>query len=123
MKAKTIFAALAIFTALSGCQPAKNTTPPDDLVGLWKTSAPKYADRSLEFTKDSIIFGGGKGNFDPHPIVNIETIREGHSILYTITHLNSEGQQYTLSFSYDPAKGGVIRFKNQKAIAWTKERR
>ena len=123
MKAKTMFAALAILTTLFGCQPTKNTTLPDELVGVWKTSAPKYAERSLEFTKGSIILGSGKGNFDPHPIANIETIREGHSILYAISHLNSEGQEYTLAFYYDPADGGVIRLKNQKTIVWKKERR
>lgn len=123
MKSKKILVALAILTTLLGCQPAKNTTLPDDLVGVWKTSAPKYSDRSLEFTKDSIIFGTGKGNVDTHPIANIETIREDNTILYTISHLNREGHEYTLSFYYDPANGGVIRLKNQKTIAWTKERR
>lgn len=123
MNPSRIFVALAILATLFACQRAKTTTLPDDLVGVWKTSAPKYAGRSLEFTKDSIIFGTGEGNLDPHPIANIETIHEGNSILYTISHLNSEGQQYILSFSYDPANGGVIRLKNQKTIAWTKERR
>ena len=121
MKLKRIFVAFAILAALFGCQSRKNTTVPDHLVGVWKTSAPKYADRNFEITKDRVIFAIGEGKVDIHPVENIEKIDKGKNILYTISYL-IEGQQYRFSLYYDPAHGGVIRFKNQKQITWRKER-
>ena len=121
MKLKTFLVAFAIFATFFACHTGKNTTVPDDLVGIWRTSAPKYADRFFEITKDSIIFAIGEGNADIHPIEDIDEIREEKNILYTISYL-IEGQQNRFSFHYDPTNDGVIRFKNQIQYAWRKDR-
>ena len=36
-------------------------TPPPELVGVWETSAPKYENRYIEITNESLIFGVGDG--------------------------------------------------------------
>jgi len=36
---------------------------------------------------------------------------------------NKEGQESKFSFYYNPTDHGVIRFKNQDQIVWTKEKK
>jgi hypothetical protein len=118
--------ALLIFTLLAaivGCQPATEKTIPDDLLGVWKTSEPKYADRFFELKKDAIIFATRENNTDTYSVASIEQTHDEGGVLYNIHYLNLEGQQYTFSIYYAPTNHGVIRFKNQKHFTWTRERR
>jgi hypothetical protein len=115
-----ILLVLALLATTLGCQAAKDKTVPNALVGVWQTSAQKYADRFFEITADTVIFAIGGGKTNSRPISEIETLREETRILYTITYLSAEAQKYRFSFYYDPANGGVIRFKNQQHIAWAK---
>ena len=46
---------------LSVCQCGKKTAVPDDLIGVWETTAPTYADRFFEIKTDEVIFGTGEG--------------------------------------------------------------
>lgn len=123
MNPTAILLAFALLATTLGCQSAKDNTVPNALVGVWKTSAQKYADRFFEITADRVIFAIGGGKTNSHPIAEIETLREETRILYTITYLSAEAKKYKFSFYYDPANGGVIRFKNQQRIAWAKEGR
>jgi len=122
-RAKKSFVAFAILMILVGCQSRESATVPDELVGTWKTSAPKYVDRSFEIRKNVIVLGIGKGNTDAHPVLNLQEARDGEAIFYTISYMNYEGRPDRFSFYYDPARGGVIRFKNQQRIEWTRAER
>ncbi len=121
MKPIPVFLAFAILTTFIGCPSAKDTSVPDDLIGVWTTAAPQYEDRFLQFTKDSIIFGTGDTSYDIHAITKIEKVHGGTPSLYTISYMNSEEQEYRFSFYYGPAHDGVITFKNQENITWKKE--
>ncbi len=123
MKPKPVFLALVILATFIGCSSEQDTTVPAGLIGVWTTAAPQYEDRFLQFTKGSIIFGIGGPSYDIHPITKIEKVHEATPSLYTISHMNPEGQEYRFSFYYNPAHDGVITFKNQEDIRWTKERR
>jgi len=123
MTPRRILIAFALLATLSGCQSEKDSTVPEHLLGVWTTPHPKYADRYFEIRNDTIIFGHGGENFELHALADIDQTQEEKFILYTITHLNHDGQRLTFAFYYDPANGGVIRFKNQREIAWTKEAR
>lgn len=122
MKSRKIFVAFAILTIFAGYQCGKNVNIPEDLIGMWKSSAPKYSECFFELTENTIILGTREKTITTHAITNIKTekISEEKSILYAISYTNQEGQKYKLSFYYDPANGGVIRFKNQQNIVWTK---
>jgi hypothetical protein len=122
MKSTRIVAALAILVSLIGCGPERTKTAPDELIGIWRTTDPKYADRFLGLTRDTISFGTGGEGFYTRSIVAVEKIREDGNTLYTIFYVDAEGE-YKFSFYYEPASGGVIRYKNQRAIAWTKQKR
>ena len=120
MNPTAILLAFALLATILGCQSAKDNTVPNALVGVWKTSAQKYSNRFFEITADQVIFAIGEGKTDSRPIVEIDTLREETKILYTITYVNEAAQKYKFIFYYDPANGGVIRFKNQQHIAWAK---
>jgi hypothetical protein len=115
-----IVATMALLATLAACQAQKEDLVPDHLLGVWTTSAPAYVDRYIEIRNDVIIFGTGGDTFEVHALTDIDDTREHGSIVYTITHLNHFGQPYTASFYYEPRGNGVIRFKNQRDIAWTK---
>ena len=122
MTPRRIVAATALLATLAGCQAQKENPVPDHLLGVWTSSAPRYADRYIEIRNDMIIFGTGGDAFELHVLAELKEAREGEAIAYTITHLNHFGQPYNLSFYYEPSGDGIIRFKNQREIVWTKER-
>jgi len=122
MKSKYIIVVLSTFSLLFGCQVRTPTAIPDDLLGVWKTSAPKYKRCFFEITKDSITFVNRDSleGHDINTIVKIEITKEEKQILHTIHYKKMKGEEYKFSFYYDMSEGGTIRFKNQKEIEWRK---
>jgi hypothetical protein len=118
----TSLLALAISIFMLGCQPKEDATLPLELVGVWKTAAPKYQDATLELTKELITFTSGEfQNFiDVNFIIKVERKPERNHVLYTIHYENIEKQRYKFAFYHYPSKGGVIRPKNQMDIEWRK---
>jgi hypothetical protein len=108
-----------LLLALVGCGPESSKTVPDDLMGVWKTSDPKYADTFIELTRTTIVFGFADGTADVRTVASVEKVREDGNLLYTVFYVDPEQQQYKLSFYYEAA-GGVMRWKNQRTIAWMK---
>jgi hypothetical protein len=98
-----------------------NRKVPEQLVGEWRTSDPKYSDRQLDITYASISFTTGDGTVSTGFIKEIKAVQNGASTLYTVVY-DLEGTSNELSFYYEmgSAKVGVIRFKNQQAMIWTK---
>ncbi len=94
---------------------------PDELVGTWRTSAPRYADRSLEIDSVSINFGTGEGTMTTGFIQKVEAVPEGTRTLYTISYVE-KGNEEQCSFYYTSAKEKTIYFKNQPSILWIKDK-
>jgi hypothetical protein len=107
---------------LAACQGGGKAAVPDELIGVWETTAPTYADRFFEITVGEVMFGTGEEKFDTYPIkkIKIEKDFKEQKAYYIIYYKNVEGQEYKFSFYYDPANQGTIRFKNQKEMVWTK---
>lgn len=122
MKSKYMILVLSTFSLLFGCQAREPTAIPDELLGVWKTPAPKYKRCFFEITKDSIIFVNRDSLEGPdvNIIVKIEKTKKEKQTLYTIHYKRMKGEEYKFPFHYDISKGGTIRFKNQKEIAWRK---
>ena len=121
MKSECILLVLAIFVSFFGCQSKGPATVPDELLGVWETSAPKYENCFFRLTKDTLTFANiDLDNIDVNSISKIEKIHREKGILYTIHYENREGQEYKFLFYYDPFRGGAIRFKNQEQIEWRK---
>jgi hypothetical protein len=117
--AHRILAALVLLIMGLGCQSGQTTNIPDDMVGVWETSASKYKDRFLEIKKDVLIFGTGDGDQTIQSIQKVKADRQDQKDLYTVYYLDDDGGEYSFSFFYDPI-GGVIKLKNQEEIEWRK---
>jgi hypothetical protein len=94
---------------------------PAELIGTWRTSDPKYADRYFEFDVLFVNFGTGEGTFTIGIIEKIEAVPAGSRTLYTISY-DEEGKEGQCSFYYAPGKEKTIYFKNQPSIAWIKDK-
>jgi hypothetical protein len=124
MKGRKGLVVLIFLLALSPFQCGKKATVPEDLIGVWKTTAAPYDDRFFEIKADEVIFGTGEGNFDTYAITKIKTEKDPReqATLYTLCYKTIERREYRFSFYYDPANHGSIRFKNQQEMVWTKEK-
>lgn len=107
---------------VAGCQPRTPSAVPTEFIGVWETANVQYADRFFKIAPTSITFGIGDGNVETYPIVAVEEVRERNAVFHTISYRNQDGQESRLSFYYDPRDAGVIRFKQQRSIQWTKAR-
>jgi hypothetical protein len=63
----------------------KSRDVPDELVGTWRTSDPRYADRSFEISIVTVNFATGEGTVTTGLIQKIEAVPEGSRTLYTIS--------------------------------------
>ena len=94
----------------------------DKFLGVWKTTAANYEDRFIEITTSTIAFGIGDGKQDIYHIQAVTKVVEDKKNLYTLTFENIEETDFKLSFYYNQNSGGVIRFKNQSDIEWTRDK-
>jgi hypothetical protein len=124
MKVKRILTVL-IFLPVSffGFQCGKSLTVPDDLIGVWGTSDPKYTDRTFEITRNAVIFQIDGGNFNTYPIkkIEVESASQQGGDLYIIHYKILEGKLYKFSFYYNQTGKGEIIYKNQPEMVWTKK--
>jgi hypothetical protein len=122
MKTKKLLAGLAILVVFICSQCGKNTTVPDELTGIWRTASPKYEGCFFEFRTNTITIGPLEGEPSTFAITNIKRKKESNEewALYTIFYVD-KGEEYEFPLYFLLEKGGVIRFKNQLDIAWTRE--
>ena len=122
MKTERILVTIICLIVLFACQRGAKTPVPENLLGVWRTAAPTYADRFFEIKTNEIIFGTGEEKFDTYPItkIKIEKDPKEQGTLYIICYQNVERQEYKFSFYYDQTNQGTIRFKNQKKMVWSK---
>ncbi len=123
-KSRALFLALAFSMLFSGCQIKESETLPKELMGVWKSSAPKYADCTLELTKEFIVFTSGEfqGYINVNFIVKVEKKTERNHVLYIIHYENLDGQRFKFAFYHYPSQGAVLRPKNQLDMEWKKVR-
>lgn len=95
-------------------------TVPADLYGVWKTSAPKYADRFMEISEGVILFGTGKDTLESYVLDSVDIQPDGTKTLYTITYLDRDMEELRLSFYYEPGGKPLMTFKNQDHLMWTR---
>jgi hypothetical protein len=119
---RTFGITVAVLVVLFGCHSRTNPVVPAYLLGVWKTSAPQYADRSFEITPGMVILNTGDDAVAINAIVGVEQVPTRGNILYVISYEDREGQKHRFAFYYDPTPD-AIRFEHQNRIDWTKEKR
>jgi hypothetical protein len=111
---------------LVGCGPESTRTVPAELLGRWTTSVPKYADTFFELQRDTLILGLAGGRTEVRSVARVEKVLEGGQPLFTVYYLDPSDPKRTefkLAFFFEAAAGGVVRWKNQREIVWTRQGR
>jgi len=117
-----VFVLCVVVTALFGCQIWADKTVPEEVSGVWETSAPRYVDSTFELKDEMIIFTNGMTYVNVNFITDIKQSPEKDKTLFVIYFENKEGLEYQRSFYYYKGQnGGMIRFKNQMNVEWTKK--
>ena len=89
------------------------TVVPHHLLGVWRTSEPKFAGCKIEFRQGRLILGLATGEEERCRIEKVTSAKErDRKLMYTIHYRDSKGQKSTLSFLYDPLAGGTLQLKN-----------
>jgi hypothetical protein len=123
-----VIAFLVILVPLLRNPPGNNKVP-EYLVGVWRTTTPKYEDRYIQFAQHNLIFGTGKFKGEAFIVADIQSTpadegAQGDAskrMLFTIRYMRADKLTYELSFYYDPPPAEVITFKNQGKLKWRKE--
>jgi hypothetical protein len=116
IKLGTLYVFLIIFLSLLGC--GKNIPVPQHLIGEWKTSSPRYADRYLKIAEHLLVFGIGDGEELSQDIEEVTAEEENGETIYTIRYKDIEGEKWSLTLMYSSALG-TIKLKNGNDI-WEK---
>lgn len=90
---------------------------PDEVLGMWTTTASNYADRAFEIRTDTLVLHTGGSDSTMRLIQKVELDDLDGRILLTIQYAEDSGST-NFSFYYDRADGGVITFKNQPSMKW-----
>lgn len=110
---------IVIVAALFSFGCSRNTDVPSELIGVWKTAAPNYADRFLAFDQYYVTLGLGAGEEISYIIKNIEAKRESSGTAFTFYYEDSKSEEWTLAFYYESSNGGLIMLNNSNNI-WKK---
>ena len=111
---------VALFGSLMSCAGPKITEVPDELVGVWTTTAGDYRGRSLELRNRSVLFGTGEGSPSPDTVVEVTREPDDGETAYTIVARDQAGDDFKLHLLYDAAQS-ELRLKNRPEVKWTKE--
>ena len=107
--------------ALPACAKKTYKEVPDELLGVWRTPAPRYAGRFFELKKNSITIGTGESTSETFVVTKTEMLPEGDEKLYCVYFMGTDGDTQQWAF-YLPATGkSSLRLKNQKSILWNKQ--
>jgi hypothetical protein len=115
-----------LLTLLVGCGPESSRTVPAELLGRWTTSAPKYADTFFELRPDTLLLGLAGGQIETRSITKVEKLPQAGETLFTVYYadpMDPQHTEYRLAFFFEAGAGGVVRWKNQTGIAWTRQAR
>lgn len=94
---------------------------PLELSGVWESSHPDYAGRTLEISEITLVFATSDETIDVYFVNNVKKTIEGKQTLFTVSCYRMDNEEETVSFYYNREDGGTIRFRNQKHVTWTKE--
>lgn len=104
-----------------GCQIGGNKTIPRELYGVWETSSPRCEDCLFELREGLVIFQTGLSHMSINHIRDIKKTLQNGWTFFTIYYEDGEGLENKIGLLFYPTnEGGVLKFRNQDYIKWTK---
>lgn len=122
MRTTGLAIACALAVSLAACAPEPLPLP-SELVGVWKTSSPRYAERSFEVRADWVIFGTGRNTLTMHELARVEpgAGRDGATeewTPYRIVYRAESGDEQAIEILFRTRGGRALRFAHRDEI-WT----
>jgi hypothetical protein len=102
--------AQAVRHALTG-----RSTVPAELIGLWVTAAPEYADRGLEFTPTSVLLHTDETHFTVHPVHRVTRSVQGLFVTYHVEYEQADGVT-GMDFRLVPGEHPLIQLSHQPYV-------
>ena len=106
--------------SVSGGDPNADVVLPAELLGIWRTEAPKYADSFFELSAPELVFGTeDRAVRSLHRIDRVTRRTDTQGVLYTIWYATAEDRGSTQPFRlYHDSSAHVLTFHNQLHIPW-----
>ena len=103
-----------MITALCACQVLADKPAPQELIGVWVTSAPAYKDCEIEIKPHLIIFRNEALYVSINYLRRIKKQQVAEKMLYSIYFEDKEGNGSKIQvYHFKTGDGSVIRFKNR----------
>lgn len=91
---------------------------PVELQGVWVTSTPAYADRFMEFTPVSLIFGTGGTSGEVYFVRNVERVVRPDGLEFAIEYRDASEAEYRVGLLFRPGEPPTVQLQNQSDIVW-----
>jgi len=106
--------ALVACLYLFACAEEVRATP-DELIGIWRSDDPRYADRTFEIRADQLFFGTGEfGAPKIHSIISVTPPAEGaKDSLWIVSYRESDGETSEMSLVYVATPKPTLQFANR----------
>lgn len=106
-----------------GCGVGAPSDPlPTDLLGVWRTRAPAYRDRSFELRPEWVVFGTSKYTTDLHPIEHVRVTPAGSTTRVVIAYRTDDGAVLELPLEWTPGDPQRLRIGRRQDV-WVPEAR
>ncbi len=120
-----IFAAVSLLMAAAFQAPllrllTRDGPVPDEFLGAWETSSPRYAQRGFAITGDSLQLHLGARGLASYPITGVRTKRTADATLYVL-HYKDGSSPLELGLRMD--SDSTLRLANLPSVLWRKEHR
>lgn len=108
---------LLVLLALA-CGPQRLESVPPDLLGVWRTRAPRYRENFFEVRRDSVVLGVTGLELDVLPILEIDWRSDRKGDVYRFHYLADEGYEDFIVVTRVGTGARAIRLASQ-ADLWT----
>lgn len=112
---------LALLTLLgalpAACSKGHIKEMPEELIGVWRTSEPRYRDRFMEFRLEEVIISQGEAGAPVYPLDYLTKEVLTGKVRYTI-HWKVEGDRYSMAVDLPEGTTDRLVFPNQQDMVW-----
>lgn len=90
----------------------------NNLMGVWTTTHPRYQDRYLQLSEETVTFGRGGAAAGHYTIQSFDTEQIKEGTLVKIIYVDEESTANPLNLIYVAQNGGIIWMTHQKQVIW-----